>query len=152
MTQKLKYYLTAIISVFAFSLPLMIPATSYATNYCISGISGKVANSVNDVTGSTSNGVCSGKGGITSSVQSIAKTAVNLLSIVVGVVAIIFIIYGGFKYITSGGESGSVESAKKTLIMAIIGLIIVALAQVIVHFVLTESANISNNVNGFIRF
>ena len=68
--------------------------------------------------------------------QTIAAKIVNILSIVVGVVAVIMIIYGGFRYITSGGESGSVSGAKNTLIYAIVGLVIVALAQFIVHFVL----------------
>jgi hypothetical protein len=46
------------------------------------------------------------------------------------------IIFGGFKYITSGGESGNVTSAKNTIIYAVIGLVIVAFAQFIVQFVL----------------
>jgi hypothetical protein len=56
-------------------------------------------------------------------------------------VAVIMIIYGGFRYITSGGDSNRVGSAKNTLIYAIIGLIIVALAQLIVHFVLSTTGN-----------
>ena len=54
------------------------------------------------------------------------------------------IIYGGFRYITSGGSSEGVGAAKSTLIYAIIGLIIVALAQLIVQFVLTQSATAVN--------
>jgi hypothetical protein len=46
------------------------------------------------------------------------------------------IIIGGFKYITSGGDSNNVSSAKNTILYAIIGLIIVALAQTIVRFIL----------------
>jgi hypothetical protein len=49
------------------------------------------------------------------------------------------IIYGGFRYITSGGESGSISSAKNTILYAIIGLIIVALAQFIVKFILAKA-------------
>jgi hypothetical protein len=51
------------------------------------------------------------------------------------------IIYGGFKYITSGGDSGNVSGAKNTLVYAIVGLIIVALAQFIVHYVLSTAAS-----------
>jgi hypothetical protein len=43
------------------------------------------------------------------------------------------------RYITSGGDSTKVSGAKNTLIYAIIGLIIVALAQLIVHFVLGQA-------------
>lgn len=67
-------------------------------------------------------------------------TIINVFSIIVGIVAVIMIIIGGFRYITSGGNSEKVTSAKNTLIYAIVGLIIVALAQIIVRFVLSRSA------------
>jgi hypothetical protein len=51
------------------------------------------------------------------------------------------IIWGGFKYITSGGDTGNVSGAKNTLIFAIVGLIIVALAQFVVHFVLNTATS-----------
>lgn len=71
-------------------------------------------------------------------IQEIVILLVNILSVIVGIVAVIMIIYGGFKYITSGGDSGNVSTAKNTIIYAIIGLVIVALAQFIVHFVLAQ--------------
>ncbi len=64
---------------------------------------------------------------------------VNVFSIIVGIVAVVMIIYGGFRYITSGGDSGNVTSAKNTVLFAIVGLIIVAMAQFIVKFVLNKS-------------
>ena len=61
--------------------------------------------------------------------------------VIVGVVAVIMIIVGGLKYITSGGDSGNISGAKNTILYAVIGLIFVALAQVIVRFVLARSTN-----------
>ncbi len=55
------------------------------------------------------------------------------------------IIYGGFRYITSGGDSGRVGNAKNVLIYAVVGLIIVALAQIIVRFVLTQTSTLTTN-------
>ncbi len=49
------------------------------------------------------------------------------------------IIVGGLKYITSGGDSGNITSAKNTILYAIVGLIVVALAQIIVRFVLQRA-------------
>jgi heme/copper-type cytochrome/quinol oxidase subunit 2 len=66
------------------------------------------------------------------------STIVNLLSAAVGVLAVIMIIYAGFRYVTSGGASDKVTSAKNTIVYAVIGLIIVALAQLIVKFVLNK--------------
>lgn len=74
------------------------------------------------------------------SVNTIIATVINIFSLVVGVVSVIMIIIGGLKYITSGGDSGNVQGAKNTILYAIIGLVIVALAQVIVRFVLSRVA------------
>jgi hypothetical protein len=71
-------------------------------------------------------------------INTIIETIINIFSLVVGVVSVIMIIIGGFKYITSGGEPGSVGGAKNTILFAIVGLVIVALAQVIVRFVLNR--------------
>ena len=74
----------------------------------------------------------------TEKIQTIVTTVVNIFSIVVGIVAVIMIVVGGFKYITSGGDSGNITSAKNTIVYAVIGLVIVALAQFIVQFVLNK--------------
>ncbi len=76
----------------------------------------------------------------TTSVDGIISTVINVLSIVVGVVAVIMIIIGGLKYITSSGDSANVTSAKNTILYAIIGLVVVAMAQIIVLFVLDKAA------------
>ncbi len=52
-----------------------------------------------------------------------------------GIIAFIYIIVGGYKYITSSGSPESTESAKKTLMYSIIGLIIVIASFAIVRFV-----------------
>lgn len=72
------------------------------------------------------------------SVDTAISAAINLISIVVGVIAVIMIIVGGLKYILSSGDSNNINSAKNTILYAIIGLVIVAFAQVIVKFVLNK--------------
>lgn len=72
------------------------------------------------------------------SVESVVRSVINVLSMIVGIVAVIMIIVGGLKYITSSGDSGNVTSAKNTILYAIVGLVIVALAQVIVRYVLRQ--------------
>lgn len=69
-------------------------------------------------------------------INSTLTLVINILSMVVGVAAVIMIIIGGLRYITSGGDSAGVNGAKNTILYAVIGLVIVALAQVIVRFVL----------------
>ncbi len=72
-------------------------------------------------------------------INQLVATVVNLFSVIVGVVAVLMIIVGGFRYITSGGDSGNVSTAKNTILYAIVGLVIVALAQFIVKFVLAKA-------------
>jgi hypothetical protein len=145
MIQKIKKTLiTMAASLFLF-VPTLAPA--FASTAFASSLTDNLCTGSNDaVTGNTVGADCgtSGSGDGTSAISSLAAHIVNIFSIIVGIVAVIMIIYGGFRYITSGGESGSVGNAKNTLIYAIIGLIIVALAQIIVHFVLnTTTTNVS---------
>lgn len=78
-----------------------------------------------------------------SNLNNIITDIVNIFSVIVGIVSVIMIIYGGFRYVTSGGDSGNVSSAKNTIIYAVIGLVVVALAQFIVQFVLDRVTTIS---------
>ena len=86
-------------------------------------------------------GDCDDVEGAEDTVNSLVGTIVNVISVVVGIVAVIMIIFGGFKYITSGGDSGNISSAKNTILFAIVGLIIVAMAQIIVRFVLSRAVS-----------
>lgn len=72
-------------------------------------------------------------------VDSLVSQVVAVLSVVVGVVATIMIMVGGFKYITSNGDSNQVSSAKNTILYAIIGIVVVVFAQVIVKFVINKA-------------
>lgn len=72
-------------------------------------------------------------------INQLVATVVNLFSVLVGVVAVLMVIVGGFRYITSGGDSGNVSTAKNTILYAIVGLVIVALSQFIVKFVLAKA-------------
>lgn len=78
---------------------------------------------------------CDTKAG-SDTVNNTVKNIINFFSAVVGIVSVVMIIYGGFKYISSGGDAGNVSSAKNTIIYAVIGLIVVAMAQFLVQFVL----------------
>ncbi|HSX27578.1 MAG TPA: hypothetical protein VLG25_02250 [Patescibacteria group bacterium] len=71
-------------------------------------------------------------------IDSLVRLAINIFSVVIGVIAVIMIIIGGLRYITSAGDSNAVSGAKNTLLYAIVGLVVVALAQVIVRFVLAK--------------
>lgn len=74
----------------------------------------------------------------------IISEVINFFSVIVGVVAVLMIIVGGFRYIISGGDTGNVTSAKNTILYAIIGLIVVVFAQFIVKFILSKAVDIAS--------
>jgi len=80
------------------------------------------------------------EGSGTDNISSIMTLIVNIISIIVGFISVVMIIWGGMKYVTSGGESGKITSAKNTIMYALIGLVVVALAQFIVRFVLKQTS------------
>lgn len=73
-------------------------------------------------------------------VNNTVDTIINILSYVTGIVAVIMIIVSGFKFVTANGDSGKVATARSTLIYALIGLGVAALAQFFVQFVLSSTA------------
>ena len=89
-------------------------------------------------------GGCATSSGSGTRLTDLIKLVINIISIIVAVVAVIMIIFGGLKYITSGGESSNVSSAKNTILYAIIGLVVVALAQFVVRFVLDKTLTAGN--------
>lgn len=62
-----------------------------------------------------------------------------------GVVAVVFIIIGGISYITSSGDPNKIKQAKNTILYAVIGLVIVALAEVITAFVSSTIRDAQNS-------
>ena|SRR3989344_3537542 len=76
--------------------------------------------------------------------SAIALRVINVLLAVAGLVAVIFLIVGGFRYVTAGGNEEAAESGKKTITNAIIGIVIIVLAFVIVRVV--SNALLNNTV------
>ena len=72
-----------------------------------------------------------GDGGIFNRITSI-------LLFIVGAVAVIMLIFGGIRYIVSGGDQNNVTAAKNTILYAIIGIIVALLAYAAVNFVTTS--------------
>ena len=116
---------------------LLVPSVAFAADDVSSGLSCGAQLDVGNV-GTTNSCATIDAATQNNKLNDIVKLVINIFSLVVGIVAIIMIIVGGLKYITSSGDSGNVQSAKNTILYAIIGLVVVALAQFIVRFVLSK--------------
>ena len=70
--------------------------------------------------------------------EGIFKKVTDVLLFLAGAVAVIVLIIGGIRYVISSGDSGQVQSAKNTILYAVIGLIVVIMAYAIVNFVINQ--------------
>ena len=151
MITKLKRIVLTLAAICALGAPALVPVSVYAAS-AIGGAGGGGgttptltgglqcgSNFTLDTTGSQTCVTDTTSG---ANLTNLIKKIINIFSVIIGVIAVIMIIVGGLKYITSGGESSNVSGAKNTIIYAIVGLIIVALAQFIVHFVLANTSAI----------
>lgn len=136
--KKVGLLLTEAIATIALIAAPAVPAFAQSAQQQINN--GLCAGSDLQFTDQTSGADCS-TSDATDKINNLVHTIVNLLSAIVGIVAVIMIIVGGLRYITSGGNDTSVTSAKNTILYAIIGLIIVALAQILVRFTLSKVTN-----------
>ncbi len=71
------------------------------------------------------------------SLNEIVVSIINVAYAVASLVALGYLIYGGYSYITSSGNPDASAAARTTISNAIIGLIIVLVSYLIIHFILT---------------
>jgi hypothetical protein len=134
------------LTVLTIFLSLFLGAQVFQHSMQYAGATAKeeVCNGLGLVTGADGN--CVDPNG-TSSIDDNVKLVINILSVLVGISAIIMIILGGLKFITSNGDANKIGSAKNTILYAVIGLVIVALAQVIVRFTIGKALDTATTCN-----
>ena len=123
--EKLKMLLVVMVPVLCLSVATPVYAASLLNDAC------------NQVSGSQQPAACADKdttsNPLTGPSGTIAKVT-NIMSVVAGAVAVIMIIVGGLMYVLSGNSSNT-NTARETIIYAVIGLVVIAVAQSIVVFV-----------------
>ncbi|OYX42847.1 hypothetical protein B7Y94_02790 [Candidatus Saccharibacteria bacterium 32-49-12] len=67
---------------------------------------------------------------------SIVRRIINIMLYAIGVISVIMLIFGGFRYVISGGQKEAVTAAKNTILYAIVGLLVAIFAYAIVRFVI----------------
>jgi hypothetical protein len=79
---------------------------------------------------------CGGKAITSATVGSYVSTAVTLLLVFAVILALFFLIWGGVRWIMSGGDKAKVTAARDTIIAAIVGLVLALLAYAILNLVM----------------
>jgi hypothetical protein len=119
--------ITKIIVLFLGFLPLVLAAPAGAdTNDKIFAACPK--------TGQTST-ICKDKDTKTNPVLHVIKTAANLIALATGAIAVVIVILSGITMITSSGNPEAIANARKQIIYALVGLVVIALAWTALSFV-----------------
>lgn len=131
----MKEWISRSVAILALLLVPMVaaPQLAYAADTPSCGEAESAKGQVLQGIGQTGND-CSDAG-----ISKAVKTVVNVLTLIVGITAIIMIIISGFRFIISNGDSGKVASARTALIFSLVGVAVAALAQVLVRFVLFQT-------------
>ncbi len=74
-------------------------------------------------------------GGLASTGKSIFASGLAILFLIAILMALAYLMMGGFKWMTSGGEQEKLGAARQTIIYAIIGIGIVALSFTAVNLI-----------------
>jgi len=72
----------------------------------------------------------------TGNINDFVVRIINAVTVVLGVIMVAMLVYGGAMYLTSAGNQERVESGKKAITYAVIGIAIVAAARIIAEFVI----------------
>jgi type IV secretory pathway VirB2 component (pilin) len=120
--QRLLLAIAPMIMLFMFAVPAVVDAAvpdPQTTNYGLDDFGGVGLGQKDDV-------------------KTIAANIINIVLGFLGIVAVVIIIFSGFKWMTAAGNEEQVTEARKMLLQAIAGLAIVFLAWGIASFVLTQ--------------
>lgn len=67
--------------------------------------------------------------------DNVLSNILNIAFVIVVILALAFLIYGGIRWITSGGDKAGVEAARGVIVAALVGLVIAFLAYFIIQII-----------------
>lgn len=72
---------------------------------------------------------------------------INIALLAGGIIAFLFVLFGGFLYLTAGGDAARAETGRKYITNAFIGIVIILLSFAVVRFVITRTRTGVSDVN-----
>ena len=137
MKTQFMYQLRLVIAILSASI-FLFAGQSLAANWSDPNLSSKQQIQCGADTASGN----SGSSGSGQGVQDTIVSVIKFLSLVGGALAVIMLIVGGLRYVISAGNQETTKAAKNTIVYALIGLVIIAVAQIIVQFVLNKATHL----------
>ncbi len=95
-----------------------------------------VCRGVGQVTGG--NDCAPAPGSSVTDANKLVRTAIRIFQTVVGIIALVFMVIAGQRFITSNGESNKVAEARNTILYAAVGIVVVGLSEIFIQFVLNR--------------
>ena len=118
-----RYFFSVVPSIFFVYACLLSPITVSALD---SNARNGFNSSVNNVGGSEASGL-----------PEVVVSTINIMLYVAGVIAVIIIVIGALRFVTSEGDAAAANKAKNSIAYALVGLVLAALAYAIVNFILS---------------
>lgn len=126
--KKLFLYFAAVISLAGFTIVPMTPVFAASKDDVCQGV------------GAASGGSgCTPTSGVTD-INDVIRTGLRIFQSIVGLIAVIMMVTAGLRFITSSGDAAKVTSARNTLLYGAIGIVVVALSEVIIQFALNQAS------------
>ena len=131
-----KFYLFTLLSLFIASSVAII------SNFGIASAASSISNGLNNAAcdADQSNPYCVGQkqNNTEDPIVKTIRKVTDTVAMVGGIVAVIFVIMSGYRYVTSSGDPQKTTAARSTLIYALVGLVVIIVAQSIVLLVLNR--------------
>jgi Type IV secretion system pilin len=131
MLQKIKITMLTVVTSVTLGLVALL-AVAPSVSAAGSSFQQAACNGVAQVGG---NGCSTGQ----STVSNLMTIAINIISLAAGFIAVVMIIVSGIKFMTAQGDSSGVASARQSLIYALIGIVVAAIGQILVQFVIGKT-------------
>lgn len=126
-----KTFSKSLVAIAIAAMSLMMPLAVVAQSPTTGG--DKVQSGLDDIKSAYPSGRAQGDS--VQDIKSLVKTILEWALYLAAVTAIIFIVIGGYYYITAAGNDARAASGRKTLTNALIGLVLVVLSYMIVQVV-----------------
>jgi hypothetical protein len=133
--KKMTILVAGVVAMLGFALAsLAVPAYADAKEEAAKGTcaaAGGIYVDVNTCNDANGENIWGGSNDLTNVIHII----INVMLFIVGILSVIMIIFGGIRYTISTGDKTRVDSAKNTIIYAVVGLVVAIVAFALVQWV-----------------
>jgi len=127
----MKKNLCALLMILGLAVPAVaLPATASAVNVFQACSQGASSSDVCKEQGSTTHG--------SNPIAHTIKVVLDILTVIVGIAAVIMLIYNSLRMVWAQGDASAVKSARDGIIGALVGIAVAVLAQAVVVFAINK--------------